>query len=187
MIREIYRSRIHVGDERDLVVIVSGKCAECEQPCGEEHVPGCSQEQCPACSGMIIGCGCNCLCPHEAEKIIARLYAAMDSMEGALAVLESDKLNSERGHSYLVHAAMRFLFDNVPEGRRAELETAFFQQYPGLVPQLRDENGYGYYTADQLAEALNLPLEKVRMQIDAMVASGQGVKFAKGIRLKPVH
>jgi hypothetical protein len=55
------------------------------------------------------------------------------------------------------------------------------------VPQLKDENGYSYYTANQLAIVFNIPLYKVQQQIDAMVASGQGIRFADGIRLIPIH
>lgn len=189
MIHDIYRSRVLVGKEYG--VVVGERCQECGRSCGEEHAPGCSMEQCPACRRMLIGCSCNSLCPYEAEKIIATLYAKIRSMEDALAALESmgeaDTDCEKAGNSYLLHATMRYLFDNMPESKRAELESVFYQHHPQLVPQLYDEEGRRYYTADQLAEALNLPLEKVRMQIDAMAASGQGIRFANGIRLKPLH
>jgi len=185
MINEIYRARVLIG--REVGGFAVEQCPECGRNSGEEHAPGCSLEQCPSCRMMLIGCSCNCLCPYETEKIIASLYCRITSMEDALAALESGAEANLAGNSFLVHATMRFLFDNMPANRRAELETLFLQQHPELVPHLYDDDGHRYYTAEQLAEALNMPIEKVRKQIDAMVAAGRGVRDASGVRVKMLH
>jgi hypothetical protein len=52
---------------------------------------------------------------------------------------------------------------------------------------LQDETGYGYYTAEQLSLALQIPLAEVHEKIEAMVAAGQGVRFGDGIRLQKVN
>lgn len=185
MINEIYRARVLVGREKGGITVE--KCPECGRNAGDEHAPGCSLEQCPACRMTLIGCNCNCLCPYEVEKIIASLYSRITSMEAALATLESGTKVNLGGNSPLVHATMRYLFDNMPANRRAELETLFLEQHPELVPRLYDDDGHRYYTAEQLAEALNMPVEKVRKQIDAMAAAGQGVRLSDGLRMKMLH
>ncbi|HBG18225.1 MAG TPA: hypothetical protein DDY32_02840, partial [Desulfobulbaceae bacterium] len=70
---------------------------------------------------------------------------------------------------------------------RAGLNRLFQENHPGLVPQLQDETGFGYYTAEQLSVALHIPLAEVNEKIEAMVAAGQGIRFGDGIRLHQVN
>lgn len=37
----------------------SRPCRDCAVFRGELHVPGCDAEECPACGGQAIGCGCS--------------------------------------------------------------------------------------------------------------------------------
>lgn len=81
---------------------------------------------------------------------------------------------------------MKYIFHNVPENAK-EIEEAFHLRFPGLVPLLQDEEGRGYYTAEQLAEALGIPLQEVNERIDAMVSSGQRIETSDGHHLRKVH
>ncbi len=48
------------GDERGyrFVVHVTSHCGDCGVPMGGVHHHGCDLEQCPACDGQAITCGC---------------------------------------------------------------------------------------------------------------------------------
>jgi hypothetical protein len=37
---------------------VTGRCHDCAVEPGELHLPGCDDEECPACGGQVISCGC---------------------------------------------------------------------------------------------------------------------------------
>ena len=55
---------------------------------------------------------------------------------------------------------------------------SFASSHPGLVPLLRDGEGRGYYTAEQLSQALAIPVAEVHERVGAMVEAGQKVRFA---------
>lgn len=179
-----YPSRVAVGAEKTMGA--GDICPDCRQPRGSLHHDGCPGEECPRCGGLLIGCPCTCLAPGEGERIIKALRQSFGSLEEALRVV----LAEDRGAaspSYLVHAAMYYLYDHLPEEARAELQRDFSRRHPTLVPLLRDSNGQGYYTAEQLAQALDIPVSAVQERIEAMVAAGQGVRFADGIMVEKVN
>lgn len=37
----------------------NGRCVDCAAKLGQPHHIGCDQEECGACGGQAIGCGCN--------------------------------------------------------------------------------------------------------------------------------
>lgn len=97
------------------------------------------------------------------------------------------KCPMSKSTSYLQHALMRYIFDTVPEEARTEIVKVFHMRFPGLVPQLQDEEGKGYYTAEQLAKALDIPLYEVNERIEAMIAAGETISLGNGKKLRKVH
>lgn len=144
-------------------------------------------EECPVCGRGLVGCDCGALSAWDAEKIIQGLYGQIENLETALGAADESSCGKGRGPSYLQHAVMKYIFNNVPDTARKELEEAFHIRFPGLVPQLQDEDGRGYYTAEQLAEALGIPLQEVHERIDAMLTSGQKIETSEGRHLRKVH
>lgn len=179
-----YPPRIAVGAETR--VKSGGACRDCGQAPGALHTPGCPGEECPGCGALLIGCACTCLAPGEGERIIKALRDSFASPEDALQVVMSSESGVEKP-SYLVHAAMYALYDQLPPTARAELQHSFSLCHPALVPLLRDSHGHGYYTAEQLALALDIPLAEVQKRIEAMVEAGQGIRFADGIVVEKVN
>ena len=180
-----YLARIQVGAEQTM--IYGGACPGCSQPAGEDHNFGCRNEQCPKCHRILIGCNCNCLSPYDSARTIKALYGQFVSLADAVAVVSAAEAGRGGEESYLVHAAMQYLYENIPEAARAGLNRLFQENHPGLVPQLQNETGFGYYTAEQLSVALRIPLAEVNEKIEAMVAAGQGIRFGDGIRLHQVN
>lgn len=180
-----YLARIRIGAEQTMVS--GGACPGCGQPTGEYHRFGCRNEPCPKCQRILIGCNCNCLSPSDAARTIKALHGEFGSLSDAVEVVSAAEAGRGGEESYLVHAAMQYLYENIPEAARAGLNRLFQANHPGLVPQLQDEEGFGYYTAEQLSVALRIPLAEVNEKIEAMVAAGQGIRFGDGIRLHQVH
>ncbi len=181
-----YLVRVSVGSEQAMPCHLE-YCSRCGMPTGEMHSFGCANEECPGCRKILIGCHCNCLSPADSEKIIKALHDQFVSLEDALEVVSSAGAESGRDASYLTHAAMYYLYENIPLATRTDLHRGFQESHPGLVPLLQDEAGYGYYTAEQLSLALQIPLVEVYEKIDAMVDAGQGIRFGDGIRLQKVN
>jgi len=179
-----YLSRVRVGEEQAL--FVSGECPGCRQPPGALHVCGCGHEECPGCRKIVIGCHCNILSPIDSAMIIKALHGQFKMLDDAVqAVISTDV--KDGAASYLIHAAMQYLYENVAEEARLEVSRSFQENHQGLVPLLKDEQGHGYYTAEQLAVALRIPLAEVREKIDAMVAAGQGIRLGDTIRMDKVN
>jgi hypothetical protein len=56
---DTYYEPIRWGDERGYKFWdVSARCGDCGVPSGAVHHHGCDLEQCPACEGQAITCGC---------------------------------------------------------------------------------------------------------------------------------
>lgn len=182
---EKYLDRISVGSER--TTAYHEACSGCGMPVGAMHNFGCAHEECPGCRRILIGCHCNCLSPADSAKIIKALHDQFTNPADAVKVVTVTGAEPSRDASYLMHAAMHYLYENIPEASRADLNRSFQQNHPGLVPLLQDETGYGYYTAEQLSLALQIPLAEVHEKIEAMVAAGQGIRFGDGIRLQKVN
>lgn len=180
-----YLDRILVGSEQ--LLAYHSRCPGCGMAAGATHSFGCPHEECPGCRKILIGCHCNCLSPADSAKIIKALHDQFNNLADAVGVVTAAEVEPGPESSYLVHAAMQYLYENVDQSIRAELNHDFRARHPDLVPLLQDETGYGYYTAEQLAEALRIPLAEVHEKIDAMVAAGQGIRFGAGIRLQKVN
>lgn len=165
----------------------SGSCGQCGCPPGEVHQPGCAGEECPSCGKMLIGCCCELLSPYDGETIILALYRQFSNLENALQAAGEEGCSSAGKSSYLQHAVMRYIFENVPEEARTEIAKVFHLRFPGLVPQLQDEEGRGYYTAEQLAEALDVPLSEINERIEAMLTAGRTISTGDGRKLRKVH
>lgn len=162
-------------------------CGQCGCLRGELHHPGCAEEECPRCGKVLIGCCCECLSPHDGEKIILAVYRQFSNLETALQAAGEEGCSAGGGSSYLQHAVMRFIFENVPDDARTEIARAFHLRFPGLVPQLQDDEGRGYFTAEQLAEALDIPLEEINERIEAMITAGRTLATGEGRKLRKIH
>jgi hypothetical protein len=182
-----YKERIFFGSEKLLIQAGVRRCETCRVRPGKLHVPGCAMEECPLCGRALIGCDCSILSPWDAEKVIQGLYDQIENLETALGSADGGGPGKGVAPSYLQHAVMKYIFNNVPDTARKEIEEAFHIRFPGLVPQLQDEYGRGYYTAEQLADALGIPLQEVHERIDAMLTSGQKVETSEGRHLRKVH
>jgi len=181
-----YRKRVPFGEEKNLFHPGREHCEQCGCLRDEPHTPGCAGEECPACGKMLIGCCCEALSPHDGELIITGLYHQFNDLETALQAAGEEGCGAG-GSSYLQHAVMRYIFENVPETVRSEIVQVFHWRFPGLVPMLQDEQGHGYYTAEQLAEALDIPLEEINERIEAMISAGREISTGKGRKLRKVH
>lgn len=182
-----YSKRVPFGAERKLCQPAdSQNCSVCNCRVGEPHVEGCEAEECPVCQKVLIGCCCEALSRYDGERIIASLYKRFSDLESALQVVGGESCGVGSA-SYMTHAVMRYIFEHVPEEARAEITRVFRLRFPGLIPQLQDDDGRGYYTAEQLAEALDVPVQEVNERIEAMIAAGDGVATSSGRKLRKVH
>lgn len=184
---KVSKKRIEFGAETKMAQQGGRRCSDCRVRTGNLHRPGCAGEECPQCGKAVVGCCCDALSSYDAEKIIMGLYGQFESLESALQAAGEEGCPTGGNSSYLQHAIMKYIFNSVPESARKELEEAFHLRFPGLVPLLQDEEGRGYYTAEQLAEALGIPLDEVHERIDAMVTSGQVIESSEGRRMRKVH
>lgn len=180
----IRHNRIPFGDEINLIQPGTGECDNCRAGRGKPHKYGCESEECPQCHHMIIGCSCDCLSSYDSSHIIQSLYKKFSSLEEALNDMASS--HSEKS-SYLDHAAVQFVFENVPKEVRNELVGEFRKKFPLLIPHIQDEEGRPYYTAEQLAKTLNVPLQEVQEKIDAMIEAGREISFFEDPQSGKVH
>lgn len=170
-------------------------CSLCGCQSGVFHAFGCSNEECPACHTMLIGCLCDCLSALDSARIIQALTRQFKSFDEALAIIgatgdDPNRANPDRAtanFSYLHHAAIQFIFFQLPEEARAEVGRVFQIRFPSLTPVAVDDAGRGYFTAEQLSAALDMPLAEVRERIEAMIAAGQGLRFTDIKNLHKVH
>ncbi len=182
-----YKTRVLFGDEKRMVQPGKDACDYCGCPVGHTHMPGCVSEECPNCGKVLIGCCCEILSPYDGEKIIQALYGQFRDLEAALQAGGEEGCSPGSKSSYLQHAVMRYIFEHVPDTARIELAKAFHLRFPGLVPHLQDEDGRGYYTAEQLSEALDIPVQEVNERIDAMTTAGKSIQMGEGKTLRKIH
>jgi len=165
-------------------------CSLCGCQRGALHAFGCSNEECPACRQMLIGCGCDRLSALDSARIIQGLASQFQSLDQALAVAgvsEQSPAGTADNFSYLHHAAIQFIFFQLPQEARTEIGRVFQIRFPSLTPIAVDEAGHGYFSAEQLSQALGMPLAEVRERIEAMIAAGRGLRFADIKNLHKVH
>lgn len=182
-----YAKRLPFGAERHMVQAGNETCGQCGCPQEQTHLPGCAGEECPACGKLLIGCCCQRLSPYDGEKIIQGLYHQFRDLHSALQVAGEGNCPSGGKSSYLQHAVMRYIFEHVPDTARTEIARAFHLRFPGLVPHVQDEEGRGYYTAEQLSKALDIPLQEVNERIDAMATVGRSIEMGEGKKLRKIH
>jgi hypothetical protein len=182
---KIPNRRVPYGHEKKLIQVGADSCVRCKAHRGENHKYGCDSEECPQCGSMIIGCCCDCLSNYESSCIIQALCRKFSSLEDAL----SDMVGSWEGRksSYLDHAAVQYIFENVPKDVRSELVDEFRRRFPLLLPHIEDAQGTPYYTAEQLSKTLNVPLREVQEKVDAMVEAGKDIRFLRAPAPKKVH
>ncbi len=182
-----YKTRVSFGSESFMIQAGAEKCSECACDLDQLHVAGCAGEECPQCAKALIGCCCECLSPYDGEKVIQGIYRQFASLESALQAAGEERCQSAVNSSYLQHAAMRYIFDNVPDTAKTEIARAFHLRFSGLVPRMQDDEGRGYYTAEQLSEALDIPLNEVNERIDAMMSASNGIAVAQGKKMRKIH
>lgn len=182
-----YKKRVPFGEEQQLVQAGGGACTSCGCRLHELHSAGCSAEECPCCGKALVGCCCEVLSPYDAEIIIQGLFSQFENPEAALAAAGDENCTDGNGSSYLQHAVMKYLFAHMPESAKQEITETFHSLFPNLIPHLQGDDGRGYFTAEQLAAALGIPLQEVHERIDAMVASGQVIQTPEGKLVRKVH
>jgi len=178
-----FGKEIHLGENEEV-------CSFCGCQHGALHAFGCSNEECPECHQMLIGCGCDRLSTLDSTRIIQGLARQFQSLDEALAVAgvsERHPEGSAENFSYLHHAAIQFIFFQLPQEARAEIGRVFQIRFPSLTPVAVDNAGHGYFSAEQLSQALGMPLAEVHERIEAMIAAGQGLRFADIKNLHKVH
>ena len=181
--------RIPFGKETN-IRLDEETCPVCGCQHGALHAFACSNEECPSCHTMLIGCNCDCLPAVDSARIIQRLVSQFQNFDQALAIAGIDENNPHGATvncSYLYHAAIQFIFFQLPQEARAEIGRVFQIRFPSLTPIAVDDAGHGYYTAEQLSQALDMPLDEVRERIEAMIAAGQGLRVADIKNLRKVH
>jgi len=182
-------ARIPFGKETNLVQDAE-VCPLCGCQRGAFHAFGCSNEECPECHQMLVGCGCDRLSALDSARIIQGLASQFQSLDQALAVAGVSGQSSNttvENFSYLHHAAIQFIFFQLPPEARTEIGRVFQLRFPSLTPIAVDDAGHGYFSAEQLSEALGMPLVEVRERIEAMIAAGRGLRFADMKNLHKVH
>ncbi len=182
-----YKKRVPFGAEKVMIQAGRQYCNECGCPHEIEHMAGCTGEECPQCGKALIGCCCESLSPFDGEKIIQGIYSQFTGLENAMQAAGDEACRTGGSSSYLQHAAMKFIFDNVPDTARTEISKAFHLRFPGLVPVLQDDEGRGYYTAEQLSNALDIPVKEVNERIEAMLTAGKDIHLGKGKKLRNIH
>lgn len=182
-----YLTRIPFGSERYMTQTGVEHCIECDCELDNLHLPGCSNEECPTCGKSLIGCCCESLSPYDGEKIIQGVYTQFSDLETAIKAAGEEGCRESVGSSYLQHAVMRYIFENVPDTARTEIARAFHLRFPGLIPTMQDEDGRGYYTAEQLSKALDIPLSEVNERIDAMVTASRSIQMGQGKKMRKIH
>lgn len=184
---KIPNRRIPFGHERKLIQAGADSCISCKACRGENHKYGCDSEECPKCRYMIIGCSCDCLSSYESSCIIQALYEKFSSLEEALNDMVGGEAERQQKSSYLDHAAVQYIFENVPKDVRSELVGEFRRRFPLLLPHIEDAQGTPYYTAEQLSQTLNVPLHEVQEKVDAMLEAGKDIRFLRTPAPKKVH
>ena len=165
-------------------------CPLCGCQRGACHAFGCGNEECPQCHAILIGCLCDHLSALDSARIIQALASQFHSLDEAVAIIGATGNGSEQAavnFSYLHHAAIQFIFFQLPQEARAEIGRVFQIRFPALTPIAIDDAGHGYFTAEQLSQALDMPLAEVHERIEAMIAAGQGLRFADIKKLHRVH
>lgn len=184
---KIPNRRIPFGHEKKLVQAGADNCNSCKVCRGENHKYGCDAEECPQCGCMIIGCSCDCLSSYESSFIVQALYEKFTSLEEALSDMVGGGVERKQMSSYLDHAAVQYIFKNVPKDVRSELIGEFRKRFPLLLPHIEDARGTPYYTAEQLSRTLNVPLQEVQEKVDAMLEAGKDIRFLRTPVSKKVH
>jgi hypothetical protein len=165
-------------------------CQLCGCQRGNFHAFGCGNEECPKCHTILIGCLCDPLSALDSARIIQALTCQFHSLDEAVAIISAagdGPKEAAVNFSYLHHAAIQCIFFQLPEEARTEIGRVFQIRFPALTPVAVDNAGRGYFTAEQLSEALDMPLAEVRERIEAMIAAGQGLRFADIKNLHKVH
>ena len=181
--------RIPFGEER-MIQENEEICPLCQCQRGDFHAFGCSNEECPQCHAMLIGCRCDRLSALDSARIIQALARQFHNLDEAVAIIgaSDDGAKPEAANfSYLHHAAIQFIFSQLPPEARTEIGRVFQIRFPALTPIAVDDAGRSYFTAEQLSEALGMPLSEVRERIEAMIAAGQDLRFADIKNLHKVH
>ena len=170
------KRRVPFGSEQNINTGPSDHCHTCHATHGTPHKPGCNEEQCPNCCSLIIGCGCNSLSTMDSALIIQSLYRKFTNLETALRAVTFHENKGKQGTSYLVHAAMLYLFEHIDEKSREEITQKFHLSFPTLNPTMYDKNGTGYYTPEQLAKAFDVTVEEINDRIEALSSAGFTIK-----------
>ena len=181
--------RIPFGEERNICQDEE-TCLVCGCERGVFHAFGCNNEECPQCHTMLIGCVCDRLSALDSAQIIQALAHQFATLDEALAIIDVASNGpgaAAANFSYLHHAAIQFIFFQLPQEARAEIGRVFQIRFPSLTPVAVDNAGRGYFTAEQLSKALDMPLAEVRERIEAMIAAGQGLRFTDIKNLHKVH
>ena len=181
------QKRVPYGSEQKTAAVRLNHCPSCRVVRGSLHKPGCSEEECPCCHGFVIGCQCNCLSTLDSTLIIQALYRQFTDLYCALQAANLHENNEKKGTSYLVHAAMQYLFEHIDEKSRDEINKKILISVPILKPSLYDEDGTGYYTSEQLAKAFDVSVEEINDRIEALSSAGFVIKKNEIENLKKSH
>lgn len=106
LIHGIIYEPIKVGDEGDWYVgEPNATCGDCGEPYGNQHLPQCDIERCPACGGQLLSCDCG------------PVYDIEDDMSDE----QIEKLKLEQLHELIKKGNAVFYDSKGPEGNIYEI------------------------------------------------------------------
>lgn len=97
-------------------------------------------------------------------------------MECALQAAEFSPEKSKGKVSFLVHAAMQYLFEHIDQKAKEQVGRLMQNSFPILIPSMYDEDGIGYFTPEQLAQAFDVSEQEINSRLEALAAAGFVIK-----------
>ena len=161
--------RIPYGDEKNIYAVAE-MCPDCGVRLGQEHVPGCSYEQCPAHHRPLIHCPCSgrSIRSADAYRVMDALVHEM-TLEAATQALQGA---DPKQFSLLHHAATSYMVTVGPKSVQDAFARAMAELADeiGMVPS---GDGYKIKDWDKMASYMNCSVDEAKQQIEEIIEAGQ--------------